>query len=575
MFSSVSSYFFPESVKNSLDEAMRTGDLSLVDTLVKSGSNPSEKSSDGFTIIDHAIFKNQIKELPHLFAGASSDQVTAPKISQDIFDFSKTPEAKIFAENLSQISPENLHDKDSADFKSLQLALKAPISIVESKGNGFQTIHLLAMFAKPAVLKAVLEHNRDLKDCRDSHGNTPLHYSAFNPDQGAFVELSKAGANIFAVNSKSETPLGNLVALAQAKDPLQWAKKDIIIFLAQWLPTAVKAAYEYGYLGDEEMLAASKVLSFLGIAASISNFRFLLDSCRNRPRKFLFAIAYLSTNWIPIVGLPMHAYNTYVLASRALESLKLAYHHFGRRSLRSLMMAGVKSSNAYTSMQGLYVHGKMAHNLARIVATAQSVYARFEEYLSASSSDCGEMPEPLLFRGTKVNPEFPKYVDCANQKFEEIFNEELEKSPELDSFYYDVLKPMTTEYAKSCPESDSQGGGGSCFVKMVEHYVYPYFNINPEGNSVNSCGDYKPPRNMKTLSVVERIRAIGSPKGCLAKAKDILGLKNICDKKFRQLYGKISLKVHPDHLKEADAQSLFTYLGNAKEMLVNERKSAC
>lgn len=576
MFSTVSSYFSPQADSNPLDDAMRKGDFSQVDTLVKSGSNPAEVTSNGLTIIDHAIFASQIKDLPHLLTGAGSDEVAKPKVSAEILAYSKTPEAKALEDQLSKINPENLGDVDSEDYQVLMTTLETPIGLINSSGMGFQAIHLLAMFAKPAVLKAALIQHSSLVELKDVNGNTPLHYSAFNSDQGAFVELAKAGANIFAMNSKSESPLGNLVGLAQARDPLHWNKSDIFIFASQWLPAAVLAAKEFGYLPDEVM-GLSMALYGLSGAAIISNFALLLEGCRNRPKKFLFTMAYLTTSWLPFVGLPIHAYNTYVLASRALGALKLAYNHAGRRPLKSLSIAVVKSSNAYSMMNSLYQHGSLTYYTGKLAAKVHSLYSRSEEFFSTMETKCGAMPESVLggIFDAKVNPEFPKYVDCATSNFEEDFKETLEQEPALDSFYSQVVKPFVTEYASSCPQSDLEGGNGACVQALWEHYVSPYFNMDPNASPTDDCGDYQSPANMSSLSVAERIREIGSPKGCLAKATDIIGLKNICDKKFRRLYGVASLKVHPDQSKEVDKAELFTYLGAAKEMLDKERKTAC
>ncbi len=578
MFSTVSSYLFPQADRNPLDDAMRKGDFLQVDTLVKSGSNPAEVTSNGLTIIDHAIFASQIKDLPHLLTGAGSDEVTKPKVSAEILAYSKTPAAKALEDQLSKINPENLGDVDSEDYQILMTTLETPISLINSSGMGFQAIHLLAMFAKPAVLKVALDQNPDLKDSKDVNGNTPLHYAAFNSDQGAFVELAKAGANIFAMNSKSESPLGNLVGLAQARDPLHWNKRDIFIFASQWLPAAVLAAKEFGYLPDEVM-GLSMALYGLSWAASISNFALLLEGCRNRPRKFLFTLAYLTTSWLPYVGLPIHAYNTYVLASRALGALKLAYNHAGRRPLKSLSIAVVKSSNAYSMMESLYQHGKLTYNTGMLAAKVHSLYSKVEEFFSSTEVKCGKMPDQTFFNSTsldtEVNAEFPKYVDCASGNFEEVYQEVFEQDPSLDSFYSQVVKPFATEYARSCPQSDLEGGGGACAMGLFEHYVFPYFNLDPNAAQTDDCGDYKKPANMSSLSTAERIREIGMPTGCLEKAKDIIGIKDICDRKLRKLYGTASLKVHPDQGKETDANDLFTYLGAAKEMLDTERKTAC
>ena len=121
-----------------------------------------------------------------------------------------------------------------------------------------------------------------------------------------------------------------------------------------------------------------------------------------------------------------------------------------------------------------------------------------------------------------------------------------------------------------------KGSNKNNFISaLIQYYVLPYFHLGSDDTTTNECNDYSQLANIDALLVPERIRTVGDPTGCLQKAKDIMGLSDICDKTFRRIYGTASKQVHPDQSKESDAETLFTHLAKAKDMLEKQRKIAC
>ena len=383
MFSTVSSYLMPAPSLNPLDIAMRNGDFGQLDALVKEGSSPAELTTNGLTVIDNAIFQNQVKNLPRLITGAGSDEVVQPKISAGILAYSKTLEFKRLNDNLSKINPENLDNEDSPDSKMLKTVLDTPISLTDSKGQGFQAIHLIAMSAKPAVLKAALDLNPDLINSKDAHGNTPLHYSAFNTDQEAFVGLVRAGANIFAKNEKSETPIGNLVALAQLRDPLQWDYKDIFMFLSDWIPVAIASASASGYVAGELAVSLKDGCRYMEIAAYMTAFYTVIKSTESKLAKGLFTGASLALLYQMSAGNPLielrigiAAFATYKFAKRAFNSIKSACKYYGSRPLKGTAIALIRASNAYSQLGNL----RYLVDLGKALRAINKGASRFSEF---------------------------------------------------------------------------------------------------------------------------------------------------------------------------------------------------
>ena len=367
MLSTISSYFIPTTIPNPLELAMRKNDFSKMDTLLGAGANPAETTPDGFTVIDHAIFADKVSKLPQLITGKSSDEVVKPVLSAEILRYSLTFAARSFRNSISNLDCGKLDDKDSQESKTLDASLKKILDSKSSEKYGFQPIHLLAMSAKPDLLRFALAKNPELINLKDANGNSPLHYAAFNKDQEAFVELVKAGADIFAANTKSETPLGNLVAIVQTRDPLKLDLFDAYIFSFNLLRVLIYAGGALGYIdkSPEALVYTQTALAICNAMWSMGTFYKTLLNLWTNPKQTIpiIAIFGLGLGLLPTeskaiyygsLKLLLNASVIAIFTVDAFKSIKLAYKNATERPVGSLLTVGVKLFNISNAYYDLY-----------------------------------------------------------------------------------------------------------------------------------------------------------------------------------------------------------------------------
>lgn len=193
--------------------------------------DPAQKDGHGFSPIDYAVFESHTQKLPQLFPSTktASPQVR-PQHSTNLQKIVDQSAIQNFEKIIGKIGEADLDYLQSQNSILLEKFLNSDFKTNGTlKYSGIAPIHLLALFAKPAVLEHVITKYPEWLELKDTRGNTPLQYAALNKDEHSFVLLAKKGADVFASNNDKVTALGELVYQIQSRDPLRWQNNDIDI----------------------------------------------------------------------------------------------------------------------------------------------------------------------------------------------------------------------------------------------------------------------------------------------------------------------------------------------------------
>ncbi len=620
MLSSIRSYFQPVQVKPSVSDL---------------GVDPAQQDELGFSPIDYAVFESQTQKLHQLFPqpGKSQLAINRPQHSIKLQKIIDQSAIQSFEKIIGKIGEADLDYPQSHNSILLEKFLNSDFKTNGTlKYSGIAPIHLLALFAKPDVLKQVIAKHPEWLELKDSRGNTPLHYAALNKDEHSFVLLAKAGGNIFVSNSENVRAIGEFIHQIKSRDPLQWNNADLFVFISSWLPIALD--FVQNNISNDEMLTTLKEqLPTISLIASFVHLSTILSSIQSKSEQALFVIVLLATSWIPVIQLPYKAYVTYTLAQRALESLKQGYTHFNRRPFTASIMGFVKTANALEYGKGLFDNCAAIFYKVKagfdVFGYIRDTAQKWEEFKGSVNTTCGEKAfqrfseEPALFSNTTVFPadkypfvidpetgkrvfEMEKDMKCALDQFETTFASTLNSDIRLQNFYDRVINPFMTSYAGDCLEHaktfEEQKGGGprlaaeqrvayatTVFQTLLQNYITDLRgDAGGQGSEAECLQYYQRPDGFEGLKLLERLRVVPNPKEvipgqkapCLNVALDAFGMSDLCAKNgskplYKQIYQQISLVTHPDKSSEEDAVELSRKARDVYEALGSAFKEKC
>lgn len=571
-----------------IDQTLRANDYNLATSLNEQNLNHALKDQYGLSTIDYTILDGRVNELPKLLlCDVVNQQPINSALSEDILQIINSDDFVKIKTFLVDLNGCDLTDSSSDKV----IALNKLIEKNKDFKFGYQQhhiTHLIALFAGGHVMKCVLDNYPEYLEKRDVFGNTLLHYSACNPDdESAFVQLINSGANLFETNHKSETPLAHLVANVQKRDPLEWSKREVWIFLAAWLPKGLEIAKASGFLPKsfDTLISLSEI--GLSLGSFYSTFSLLFEQVKSGPLKALFVLAYFGTNFVPILNLPIRAFAVASFGYRALGSIKVAWQQLYHRPIKALSLATVNTLNAYDSAQSFFNQINIAKLVHRLYSSSSSFMKSYNGLFDAVSVNCGqEEPESIkydIFGKPYVNPLFLEYSDCLHDTVEKSFQETFDKEPVIASFYYDRVEPFSKGVAKDCPQAQINGGE-SGFAGCVTSYFDTYFSGLLEFfNGVTQredpkCKNYQAPYNLQSLTdIKDRLNVIDKP-SCIEAALDIVGKNSLCQEAPRGYCRQFKRLVSPDKNKDTpvyDFNELSSKLNLACESLVEAYRSRC
>ncbi len=491
-------------------------------------------------------------------------------------------------------------------------------SINETYGkHQVSVMHLLAAFARPEVFIHFADNFPQLMNAKDNQGNTFLHFAASNEDYGEeiFKHLVDQGADIFAQNLTMETPIKTLVAAIEKRDPLTLDRRDIYLFIGDYLPSILLAS---------GLPVGALVAELLSLKAFIS-------VLRDHSKFGAFPLLYILTNMVPIVRLPLRAWITYQFVKRAYLGVQTARPHITHRPLRALANSVVHVSNATHSVnqfrkllkidvllasvaefsyrffgffdsvnekcfgnQGLDINSKNIVSQLDCSATEfEKTFKTELEYDEAVHQFYMEKVKPNVVDLTKFtvdtnencvdgkNPldNFPKFTNCTLDQFENTFKHKLDDQ-ETKEFYFEKAKPFIEESSRSCTmiEVLAQGAEG-VIACVMSHYEFYFGDLETKKRKSEACLNYETPEGLGNLDLKNRILAVGDHSSCLKGAEDIIGqsLAESCKLSkhdFRKFIKAQKVQLHPDTKIKSDGSynyaDLALNLGQAHELIKNE-----
>jgi ankyrin repeat protein len=157
-------------------------DTELIETLLAGGSDVSNRNIEGKTPLYVAIEEDQGRLVPPLLAYKSD----------------------IFAEDTSGLTPV---EKAIREKRPVLSELITPETVLTSDSMGNTPLHVAVRNRADPVITTFILDNRAAVSARNKEGNTALHIAVMNNDEVSGGLLIARGADIFAPNSQSQSPL--------------------------------------------------------------------------------------------------------------------------------------------------------------------------------------------------------------------------------------------------------------------------------------------------------------------------------------------------------------------------------
>lgn len=178
---------------NALVDAVRAGDLDLVETLLRRGASPNARDAEGVNALCRAIRGGETAIARRLFeAGASLPD-----------------DAKEAADELARAVA-----FDDAELIEMLLARGVSIDQRSNQFDGATPLHMAAEAGKLASISALLRAKADI-DARDDHGFTPLARAVLLGREDAIDLLLARGADAASIDSFGRTTLHLAAAVGQ------------------------------------------------------------------------------------------------------------------------------------------------------------------------------------------------------------------------------------------------------------------------------------------------------------------------------------------------------------------------
>lgn len=178
---------------NALVDAVRAGDLDLVETLLRRGANPNARDSEGVNALCRAIRCGETAIARRLFEAGARLPDDAKQAADEL------ARAVVF---------------DDAELIEMLLARGVRIDQRSNEFDGASPLHLGAEAGKLASIAALLRAKADI-DARDDHGFTPLARAVLLAREEAIDLLLARGADAASIDAFGRTTLHLAAAVGQ------------------------------------------------------------------------------------------------------------------------------------------------------------------------------------------------------------------------------------------------------------------------------------------------------------------------------------------------------------------------